>query len=157
MQPKLKSSLITGSLIIFLALITVSLMLTFVSGPLEKQRRDRTIALKRVAMDYSISEPVYLNASNFDRVCIIGEGFYEGNAVYFASDSLGRVLDRIEKTRINVATVVAFATKSMVFENPITQIAYFKGAFVVAVIEKTRETLLNIEDYSVVLTVEIGK
>ena len=156
MQPKLKSFLITGSLSVLLLLLILSILMVFVSGPLEKQRRDRVEAFKRVRMDYKIINPIYLNASNYDRVCIMGEGEYEGVKVYFASDPLGRVLDRISKDKVDIKAALAFASKTMKFDQPSVRIAYFNGEFVVAIIEKKRETLVDGSTYTVLLTVETG-
>lgn len=156
MPPKLKSTLITGTLIAFLLLIVLSLLLVFVSGPIEKQRRDQIEVLKRVETVYEIKHPIYLNGSDYDRICIMGEGEYQGVKVYFAADTLGTVLDRIAMNKINVTTALAFASKTMTFVSPSVRIAYYKGKFVIAIIEKRRETLLDIEKYSVILTVETG-
>jgi hypothetical protein len=156
MKPKLKSSLLTGGLAVFLLLITLSFALLFVSGPAEKQRRDRINAFKRVSMDYQILNPTYLYDSVFDRSSIIGEGMFEGVKVYFACDSLGRVLDRIPKDEVDFQAALALASKSTKFENPILRVVYFKGDFVIDILEKKRETILNLRDYSVVLTVETG-
>jgi hypothetical protein len=156
MQPKLKSALITGALSVFLLLIVIAMMLVFVSGPVEKQRRDQAEALKRVATVYEIQHPVFLNGSDYDRVCIMGSGEYQGVKIYFASDTVGTVLDRIDMDKINVSTALAFASRTMTFVKPSLRIAYYKGKFVIALIEKKRETLLDIENYSVLLTVETG-
>ncbi len=156
MQPKLKSALTTSGLIVFLLLIVVSLMVTFVSGPLEKQRRERVSAFQRVKAEYQITAPVYLNTSSYDRVCLIGEGTFEGIRIYFSSDPLGRVLDHIAQDQVDLNQALAFASKSATFEKPLVRLAYFKGKFVVAIIEQKRETLLDISTYSVVLTVETG-
>jgi hypothetical protein len=154
MQPKLKSILLTTSLGVILLLVVLSIMLVFVSGPMEKQRRDREDILRRVSSQYLISNPQYLNTSNFERSLMIGAGEYEGTKIYFVCDQLGNVLSRIAQNRIDVTAAMAFASKSMTFDKPSVRIAYFKGNFVLQVLEKKRETLLNIENYSVILTVE---
>lgn len=156
MQPRLKSTLINGTLIVFLLLIVLSMLMVFVSGPVEKQRRDQVEAFKRVSTDYLILHPVYLNTSSYESVCILGEGIYEGTKVYFASDTLGRVLDRVPMSKVNLTTALAFASKTMTFDKPSVRIAYYKLKFVIAIIEKKRETLLDINDYSVIITVETG-
>jgi len=157
MQPKLKSTLLTGTLFVFLLLIVLITLMVFVSGPVEKQRRDQIEALKRVETVYEIVDPIYLNGSDYGRICIMGEGEYQGVKVYFAADTVGTVLDRIEMKKVNVTTALATASKTMTFEKPSLRIAYYKGDFVVAIIEKRRETLLDIENYTVILTVETGK
>ncbi|MGB7594601.1 MAG: hypothetical protein WBL80_03445 [Erysipelotrichaceae bacterium] len=156
MQPKLKSTLLTGALFVFLLLIVLAMLMVFVSGPIEKERRDRVEALKRVETVYAIAHPIYLNGSDYDRICIMGEGVYQGAKVYFAADTVGTVLDRIAMNKVNVTTALASAAKTMTFTKPSLRIAYFKGKFVIAVVERRRETLLDIENYSVILTVETG-
>jgi hypothetical protein len=156
MQPKMKSTLLTGTLLVFLLLIVLTLMMVFVSGPMEKQRREQIEVLKRVESVYEILHPVYLNGSDYGRNCIMGEGEFQGVKVYFASDTVGTVLDRIAMNRINLAAGLSSASKTMTFTQPRVSIAYYKGEFVIAVIEKRRETLLDIENYSVILTVETG-
>lgn len=156
MQLKLKSILLSGSLVMILLIVLLSLMMVFVSGPLEKERNDQVRAFAKVSSDSMISNPVYLYTSNFDRVSLIGEGEYEGIKIYFACDPSGRVLDRVARTKIDPIAALAFASKSMTFDHPRIQIAYFKGKFVVNISEKKRVTLLEIETYSVILTVETG-
>lgn len=156
MQPKLKSFLLSGSLVMILLIVLLSILMIFISGPVEKERRDQIRAFAKISADYKISNPKYLYKSSFDSVSFIGEGDYEGEKIYFACDSKGQILDRIVRTKIDPVAALAFASKSMTFDRPRVQIAYYKGKFVVDIIEKKRETLLDIEKYSVILTVETG-
>jgi uncharacterized protein YpmB len=156
MQPKLKSILLSGSLVMILLIMLLSILMTFISGPLEKEHRDQVRAFAKISTDYRISNPKYLYKSSFDSVSYIGEGEYEGEKIYFACDTKGQVLERIAHTKIDPLAALAFASKSLTFESPRVQIAFYKGKFVVDVIEQKRETLLDIEKYSVILTVETG-
>jgi len=156
MPSNLKSMLLNLGLILIILLIVLFNLFVFVSGPAQKRTAERERALVRVEGSFGIAEAVSLYDSDYNQSLFIGEGSENGVEVYFAATLNGNVLDTIAKAEFDFDAALAKAGQEMEFIDPEVRVAYYKGKFVIAVLEKNRETLLERLEYSVVFTVEIN-
>lgn len=156
MPSNLKSMLFNLGLILIILLIVLFNLFVFVSGPAQKSTAERERALVRVEGSFGIDEAVSLYDSDYNQSLFIGEGSENGVEVYFAATLNGNVLDTIAKAEFDFAAALAKAGQELEFSDPEVRVAYYKGKFVIAVLEKNRETLLERLEYSVVFTVEIN-
>lgn len=156
MPSNLKSSLLNLGLILIILVIVLFNLFVFVSGPAQKRVAEREAALNRVEESFGIDEAVSLYDSDYNQSLFIGEGTENGKEVYFAATLNGNVLDTIAKAEFDFAAALAKAGQSVEFIDPEVRVAYYKGKFVIAVLEKNRETLLERLEYSVVFTMEIN-
>lgn len=156
MPSNLKSSLLNLGLILIILVIVLFNLFVFVSGPAQKRVAEREAALSRVEESFGIDDAVSLYDSDYNQSLFIGEGVENGTEVYFASTLNGNVLDTIAKAEFDFNAALAKAGQSVEFIDPEVRVAYYKGVFVIAVLEKNRETLLERLEYSVVFTVEIN-
>jgi len=156
MPSNLKSMLLNLGLILIILLIVLFNLFVFVSGPAQKRTAERERALVRVEGSFGIAEAVSLYDSDYNQSLFIGEGSKNGVEVYFAATLNGNVLDTIAKAEFDFDAALAKAGQEMEFIDPEVRVAYYKGKFVIAVLEKNRETLLERLEYSVVFTVEIN-
>lgn len=156
MPSNLKSSLLNLGLILIILVIVLFNLFVFVSGPAQKRVAEREAALNRVVESFGIDDAVSLYDSDYNQSLFIGEGVENGTEVYFAATLNGNVLDTIAKAEFDFNAALAKAGQSVEFIDPEVRVAYYKGVFVIAVLEKNRETLLERLEYSVVFTVEIN-
>lgn len=156
MPSNLKPILLNLGLILIILLIVLFNLFVFVSGPAQKRSAERENALERIQASFGITDAGSLYDSDYNQSLFIGEGTENGKEVYFAATLNGNVLDTIAKAEFDFDAALTKTGSVMEFIDPEVRVAYYKGKFVIAVLEKNRETLLDSQDYSVVFTVEIN-
>ncbi|MHC1736255.1 MAG: hypothetical protein AB9921_11355 [Erysipelotrichaceae bacterium] len=156
MPSNLKSIILNLGLILIILLIVLFNLFVFVSGPAQKISAERERALVRVEGSFGIADAVSLYDSDYNQSLFIGEGTENGVEVYFAATLNGNVLDTITKAEFDFDAALVKAGQEIEFIDPEVRVAYYKGKFVIAVLETNRETLLDRLEYSVVFTVEIN-